>query len=303
MRPKIVYILGSGRCGSTLLNCVLGQAEGVVAPGEIGLIWERLVTRSHVCDCGTPFDACPFWRAVLRNGLPTGKKLASEKELNRLHWKLTGSRSGLRFFFQRPPRRLNRGQRQYLDVLIEIYREISRLSGCPIVVDSSKRPLHAWLLTADPSLDVRCIHLVRDSRAVVHSQLARTKRSLRWLAARWLIVNLLCEAVVRKEKSHLRLRYEDFCASPQSSLAAIASFADLSLETVRLSPEGSVNLEPAHGVGGDEVRFRKGEVRISANERWRTQMPARARRVVTRLTYPLLVRYGYAGRAKPGQGK
>jgi hypothetical protein len=45
------------------------------------------------------------------------------------------------------------------------------------------------------------------------------------------------------------------------------------------------------------MRFATGKIPIAADDRWRTAMPARARRTVTALTLPLLARYGYAGRA------
>lgn len=300
---KIIYILGSGRSGSTLLSSVLGRADGLVAPGEIGLIWDRIVTGSHVCDCGTPFEACAFWSEVLRNILPAGSERATALELNRLHWSLTGLGAAPRLLLRRSLEgRLNAEQRQYLDRLAQVYLEITRLSRRRVVVDASKRPLHASLLAALPSCEIRHIHLVRDSRAVVYSLLCRTRRSALYLAARWLIVNLLCEAVTRPQDTCLRLRYEDFCRDPQSSLARIASFTQESLEPIRVLPNRDVQLQPVHGVGGDVVRFRRGAVRISINEAWRTEMNAQDRRMVTRMTWPLLVRYGYRGRLRAGRG-
>lgn len=293
---RILYLLGTGRCGSTLVSSVLRRAEGVVAPGEIGLIWDRLVTGTHVCDCGTLFGACAFWAEVVRGTLPAGADLATVRRLDRLHWKLTGLRAAPRLLLRRSRARLDAEQRRYLDRLARVYEEIGRLSGCHVVVDASKRPLHALLLAAAPSLEIRYVHLVRDSRAVVYSQLHRTGRPAWFLAARWLIVNLLCEAVARTHETHLRVRYEDFCADPQSSLARIASFAGEGLEPVRIPADRNVQLDPAHGVGGDDVRLRRGTVRIAANEAWRAGMTPRDRRVVTRMTWPLLARYGYAGR-------
>lgn len=293
MRPKIIYILGSGRCGSTLVNCVLGQAEGFAAPGEIGLIWDRLVTGRHMCDCGIPFRDCPFWKKVLQSILPGQDEVAAAKRLNRLHWKLTGLK-GTPGFLLRPFRtQLNSDQRRYLDQLLQLYVEIGRRSDSRVIVDSSKRPLHADLLTKAPECDVRIIHLIRDARAVVYSQLARTKRSARYLAARWLLVNLLCEAVARRHPARLLLRYEDFCLDPQSSLKTIASFVDESLAPIRVSPAGEISLQRAHGVGGDTVRFQEGLVKVAANEAWRREMDPSDFRITTWMARPLLSRYGY----------
>jgi hypothetical protein len=302
-RPlKILYILGTGRCGSTLLSCLLSRADGLVAPGEIGLIWDRLVTENFVCDCGAPFRTCAFWGDVVRGALPSNGELATARELNRRHWRLTGPRAAPSLLLRRSPDRLGADHARYLEVLSRVYLEIVRLTGCRVLVDASKRPLHASLLEAMPSWDIRCIHLVRDSRAVVFSQLGRTKRSARFLAARWMIVNLLAEAAARRHVTHLRLRYEDLCRDPQGSVARIASFADESLEPIRIQSDRTIQLQPGHGVGGDSVRFRQGTVAISASEAWHTEMNPRERRVVTRMTWPLLARYGYRGALRGGEG-
>jgi hypothetical protein len=44
------------------------------------------------------------------------------------------------------------------------------------------------------------------------------------------------------------------------------------------------------------MRFLTGRIAIRGDERWRSAMPVSQRRTVTTLTFPLLARYGYAGR-------
>jgi hypothetical protein len=54
-----------------------------------------------------------------------------------------------------------------------------------------------------------------------------------------------------------------------------------------------------HTVLGNPMRFDQGEVVIRRDDRWRTQMVPADRRIVTRRTWPLLLRYGYIGPFKP----
>ena len=58
---RVLYIGGWGRSGSTLLDRLLGQAEGSFSVGEMRDLWLRGVLENRRCGCGEPFDSCPFW--------------------------------------------------------------------------------------------------------------------------------------------------------------------------------------------------------------------------------------------------
>jgi hypothetical protein len=46
-------------------------------------------------------------------------------------------------------------------------------------------------------------------------------------------------------------------------------------------------------VAGNPSRFKVGAVSITADDRWRDQMPRRDQVIVTVATWPLMTRYGY----------
>jgi hypothetical protein len=48
-----------------------------------------------------------------------------------------------------------------------------------------------------------------------------------------------------------------------------------------------------HSVGGNPMRFSRGTVEVRLDDAWRDALPARDRRIVTVLTWPLLVAYRY----------
>ena len=62
--PVIVYIAGSGRSGSTLLERVIGAIPGQVNVGELIDLPRRVAVDDEICGCGEPFSRCPFWTAV-----------------------------------------------------------------------------------------------------------------------------------------------------------------------------------------------------------------------------------------------
>ncbi len=62
--PRVVYLGGLGRSGTTLLERLLAARPGVCAAGETVHLWQRGLVRNELCGCGLPFAACPFWHRV-----------------------------------------------------------------------------------------------------------------------------------------------------------------------------------------------------------------------------------------------
>src|SRR5215472_10332799 len=62
--PTVIYIAGSGRSGSTLLERALGELPGVVNVGELMDLFRRTVAHGERCGCGQSFADCPFWAGV-----------------------------------------------------------------------------------------------------------------------------------------------------------------------------------------------------------------------------------------------
>src|SRR3954471_14829623 len=61
----VLFIAGSGRCGSTLVDRILGGYEGVFAAGEIRNLWDRGWSNHGRCGCGRPIRECPVWSGVV----------------------------------------------------------------------------------------------------------------------------------------------------------------------------------------------------------------------------------------------
>jgi hypothetical protein len=95
-----------------------------------------------------------------------------------------------------------------------------------------------------------------------------------------------------------RVRYEDLVASPRPTL-------ERALDEIGLPPaagaldhigERSVQLTASHGVAGSRTRFTAGRIDLELDDAWRSTLPAGARRMVTAVTLPQLLSYGYIGR-------
>ena len=62
----VVYIVGWGRSGSTLLTAVLGELDGAFAAGELRMLWGRGVIGRRLCGCGRAHPRVPHLVAGAR---------------------------------------------------------------------------------------------------------------------------------------------------------------------------------------------------------------------------------------------
>jgi hypothetical protein len=194
-------------------------------------------------------------------------------------------------------------------ILERLYRAIQTVSGAGVVVDSSKLLSYAVLLSLLPFADLRVVHLVRDSRAVAYSWL-RSKESPAVMGGR-LMPRLSPAQASRVWSIHngsysflsnftrlSRLRYEDFVNDPTLYLADSLIRVGFDEEARGLHDVlrgREVSLSVDHTVSGNPGRFRTGSIELQQDEEWKGKMRGADKNVVTALTVPLLLKYGYLG--------
>lgn len=314
---RVLYIAGSGRCGSTLLDRVLGQYPGVFGAGEICHLWERGVLGDGRCGCGLALTRCPVWAEVLDRAFGGAAPSVARRLVNRQagmrsrHLPMTLTPATWRWLL----RRLG----SYPSHLEALYRAILRVTGSRLVVDSSKDPLYAMVLASRPSIDLFMVHLVRDPRGAAFSW-ARGRQETGYLdrvvptrtagpalaTVFWVTLNQVAAGYGRRHPDrYLAVRYEDLVACPAATVARIGSFVGAELDAgsvPRGTPVASgrsesetqgVWLEPTHSVWGNPSRFDCGAVEVSADDGWRRAMSRRDRAVVVALARPWLARYAY----------
>ena len=310
-RPRILYLGGLGRSGSTLIERLLGELPGVCAVGEVVHMWRRGVVEGERCGCGEPFGECPFWRLVGKSAfagwdrVDAGRVAALQGMVDRTRFVPQLAAPAMRPAFRR-------ALDEYTSYYQRIYAAIAEASGCSFIVDSSKHASLAFCLGRCPDLDLRIVHVVRDSRAVAYSWTKKVNRpdaaSVTYMtryspatsAAQWNLQNGAMHLLARTGTPVLRVRYEDAARAPEATLRKIAAFAGLPAGGSALAFLGGADgdrwakLSAAHTASGNPMRFATGRIPIRQDENWRIAMPAGQRRMVTALTLPLLSRYGYA---------
>jgi len=308
---KVLYVAGSGRSGSTILDRTLGQVDGFFSAGELCNLWGRGLLARRRCGCGTPVPDCPVWGAVLAEAFGGADRVDAERLATATSRRLRpGSVPGLLLG--------RRGRREgdsdgYQAALSRLYQAVARQTGCRVIVDSSKSPVYARLVAAIPGLEVAVVHLVRDPRATAWSFL-RKKRLPDFgddrlmqrqhplvSARRWSLWQATTELLWRRRgRRYLRLRYEDFIGDPPAAIRRIAALAGEAPAALPFSGPTTVRLAATHSVSGNPNRFGTGEVELRADEEWRRGMRGLDRGMVTALTWPLLLRYRYPLRSPRG---
>lgn len=222
-RPKVIYVMGSGRSGSTILGVTLGNCEGMFYAGELDTWLER---------SGTPIlgglERTRFWRAV-REQVPGAEELFGERVRQCLE------RSSIVVRVDRWAMR-RRLRERYRRVSEDLYRAISRTAGASYVVDTSHFPLRARELQDMEGIELYLIFLFRDPHGVVASfarlirrqdVAERRMRELSTNANLW-ITHLLSVLVFLRQRPDRRMlvRHEDFLADPEGMLQDILRRVD-----------------------------------------------------------------------------
>lgn len=308
LTARVLYIGGSGRSGSTLLDRILSQATQVVAVGELAHLWDPGHLEKHVCGCGEPLRTCAFWSEVMQRAYG-----GWDSPLFQRAWQLRPQITRHRRlpFLVAPTLAptFRRDLDEFGQLIRRVYVALAIVTGARVIVDSSKEVAYAYVLRRVLGDQLRLLHLIRDGHGVAYSwtkivDLPQADSSSALLprytpvrmAARWVGYNLLLEGLQFLGSERLTIRYEDLIRAPLEYVPKILDFAGLdTAESVAtfLDDEPSVNLQLSHSVAGNPMRFRQGRITLKMDDEWRSRMPARERILVSAVASPLLFRYGY----------
>ena len=299
---KVLFIAGGGRTGSTIPHNVLGQVDDFTAVGELRYVWGRAVLNDQLCGCGVPFADCPFWREVMQQAYggvdaPFAREMLARTESFRIR--------NLPLVAFGPTRRRELDRlTDYRERLARLYAAIHAVSGCRVIVDSSKNPSYGYILRHVNGIELHVLHFVRDAPPVAHSwgkhkefepgvRMARKRPAAS--ALQWLARNATAELFLGDHGiPRMQVRYEDLMERPRDHVESIVRWVGEDAGGSPFAGQHEVHLdEPNHSVFGNSVRFQGGPVVLRRDDSWQQQMRPRDRRFVEAITLPLRMRYRY----------
>lgn len=226
---KIIYIVGLGHSGSTVLDMLLTTSGKAVGLGQI---WNVLredpsVTLDRVCSCGASALDCKFWGPVLEQ-IVLVPDAASLPDRYRL-----------------------------------VLERVERLYGSDItVVDSSKTVENLAILTEQiPGLNITALHNIKDVRPFTISVLDNLARKDRgWelpekIFLQWYRGNRLTYAVAGRllQQPPLRTMYEGLCLATEAATDYLAR----SLGENYIDPSAALGSGKTHIISGNRLRLRE----------------------------------------------
>ena len=255
---RIIYIVGYGRSGSTLLDHMLSRKAGVFGAGELTNLFDEKLQDGQ-CSCGEKISLCAFWSRVF----PGEHDPAS----NSRHSAITHAAER----YLMPARR-----QAYYSVWKGILNSLFLNPEIEFLVDSSKSSRATYrrpVLLRDMGCEVYLIHLVRKPVGVIGSLAKGSNKALEagragsarlfWLrgAIGWFIANYLADRLARKYAMRkLVVNYEGLLVDPQAELQEIAELTGAD----RLTDADDEHFVD-HGISGNRMRrqTKKPEIRRS----------------------------------------
>ncbi len=242
-RPQVIYVMGAGRSGSTVLGITLGNCANVFYAGEL----DNWLVRSGAPQVESP-ERVRFWSSV-REELEDadGASALFGNEAQRAI-----ERSLSLFRVHKWPTR-HRLRRRYRAVAEDLYRAVTRTAEVTHIADTSHYPLRARELQRIGGIDLYLLFLVRDPQHVVMSfnrddVLQYTKSTLHTNVYLW-VTHLLSLLVFMRHPRERRIfvRYEDFVVDPagvvrqilERSRCADASLPDFTALAIGLPLQGN----------------------------------------------------------------
>lgn len=255
--PDILYIMGTGRSGTTILEILLASNRGFTGVGEVKHIFRDGYLMDMPCACGSSARQCELWSAVLRS---TGWK---HEELGKLRETVERIESHARFPFTFSKLIARENTALYGRAAEALFTSVAAARGSSVVVDSSKYAGRALMLSRLFPNSVKVLCITRSAEGILDAFQKKNDAEQRpkgplAVAAYYMYV-LLCMKLVRRQLKDrcFSIRFEDLNRNPEAVLGAIETWSGYSLSTARARVARNEFFEVGHIVTGNRIRKKR----------------------------------------------
>ena len=274
-RPfTLVYILGTGHCGSTLLTLLLNSHSRMLGLSALRKL--DTVIAHGTGDYGpNPLDGEMWQRIQARFEQRSGTRF---KDLDIHH-------PGWRTFV-----RWNRAQlEQWARPSRDLMSAIVDISGRDYLIDSSKAWQQLYLLQRSKLVQIKVLHALRDGRGVFHSY-NRKYNKFGFAFGQWAKPTIAAVGMRQlfDRADWLEVRYEQLASAPEETLGEICDFLGVAYEPGMLR----FRSQPWFGILGNRMAH-DGNEAIRLDEKWKRDLDRRNRLLFELIGGPLNRYYGY----------
>ncbi len=283
---KVIYLMGAGRSGTTALATFLGNSQYIFNAGELHQLNEHLIAGKN-CSCGKSLSECEFWlAAVIKNNYSNDGDIS---DIESRDCDIERHGSIFKHIFNRYPRQ---ELENYLRRQESLFTALTKVSGKPYIVDSSKYIGRAVALRKSSHINLKIIYVVRDVRGVILSfgKNVQTSRSPLSAIFYYTVINMVGELVYRMlpKQMVMKVCYEHFIEQPHAVLDEISNFLALDLTEVKERISTNSDFAVGHIIGGNRLK-NDGAIKFRQDLEWRKKFTKLKSVTYYLLTLPLML--------------
>lgn len=253
---KVIYILGAGRSGTTLLDIILGSNPTIFSGGELNRFAEY---GGKPVSIDNHSETALFWEKF-RTRMPLEWQEDNFRQVHKFckqfeyHTGIFKSRSYNKSVYFK----------EYNQYIQTFFDTLSSFVSQPILIDSSKYPLRGYFMSKILKYDIAFIYLKRNPVDVVRSFEKKDleQPSKNWINANLYLfgVNITCLYIYNKlKKNHktIAIKYDDLISNPETVLKQVGDQLNIdvskSLEILR----NNESFTPGLLFDGNRIRLEK----------------------------------------------
>jgi hypothetical protein len=251
---KVIYICPMGSSGTTLLDLLLANHSDIQSLGEV-ISFDEWWSNDLRCSCSQKMSECPFWLAIVNQ--------LEEKGPFRLE-------GVIRSFLANGTPLLScwssKKANAYAQRTYSLFSVVKDITGKEFILDSSKSLGRLKMLILSGVFDIYVLHLVRNGKAYVASNLEPKDRPsfedgrktkvlpVYKSSLRWFLCNYSLDRIAAKWKlQYKRINYEQLVLDTAAVVNSVCSFLDIAFSDSLLTPR----TDDIHNISGSRWRYRE----------------------------------------------
>ena len=265
---KVIIIAANAYSGSTLFSLFLGKFNPILNLGEV-INLESNYNENRKCSCGKALINCHYWTKFKKNSGGNSKFVLSNDSKRTIIDKKGFSFKKLLISIGFSPDFIYGKNiiQKYIDKNEYVFRLFKHNNEeIEFLLDASKPPERLDILLKSTNLDVHCIHLRRNLKSVLISNIKRTRKGRNFFGFKFFIETLLLllrethrKRILKKIKSEKKITidFEDFIENPNFETNKV--FKKLQLGKIEKF-DNKINLSKQHIYVGNRWIFKSDKI-------------------------------------------
>ncbi len=277
---NLIYLMGTGRSGTTALATILGNHKDVLTIGEVNQFYKEIGSET--------FHKDSFWNQI-RESLKEKNPNQIDKDIYKLerHIKIP------RYLFRLWPTSITK----YHEAQSKMFKLIEKENKHRLYLDSSKYVARALLLSKNKNINLKIINLTRDPRGVIWSfkKKVQTSNSPLITIIYYYVISIFSQLSIWfffSRNTVIRLRYEDLVNNPKSTFNQLSKFLEFDLTNLKDKIQNKEEFIVPEIIGGNRLKTNQSII-IRPDIEWKNKMSYTEKLIYYIFTLPLNIFYRY----------